>query len=250
MSHIHNLFAYKVQDNFNFWVPSLPRFKRAMNRTIAQAYGGPCPPRYADCFATIDGKRFRICRPSGPNNQQAGAYNGYYGYHNLGFQSIVGPNGMFLQFSGPFAGAGNDLEMLAHSHSLNMLHDALEEGGFDADAYKILADKIYPQVYGNGVVSLRQQQFRYDEEDEAEDAAASSARVNVEHIFAKMVNLFPFLDFSKGLRVNERAIGQYVIVGALIINLHTCLYGSQVCSQFSTSYDIILPPTLESYMAA
>ena len=70
---------------------------------------------------------------------------------------------MFLQFSGPFAGAGNDLEMLAHSHSLNMLHDALEEGGFDADAYKILADKIYPQVYGNSVVSLRQQQFRYDE---------------------------------------------------------------------------------------
>ena len=220
-----------------------------MRRTISAAYGNECPARYFNCFASLDGKRFRICRPSGPGNQQAGAYNGYYGYHNLGFQSIVGPNGMFLQFSGPFAGSGNDLDMLAESRSLDMMHEALEDGQLDVGRFDILADKIYPQVRGNGIVSLRQNQYRHTRVEEEEDSAAASACVHVEHLFAKMVNLLPFLDFSKGLKVNEREIGRYMVVGALIINLHTCLYGSQVCAQFSTDFDIILPPTLEEYMA-
>ena len=60
-----------------------------------------------------------------------------------------------------------------------------------------------------------------------------------------MVNLLPFLDFSKGLKLNEREIGRYMVVSALIINLHTCLYDGQMCAQFSTDFDIILPLTLE-----
>ena len=220
-----------------------------MRRTISAAYGDECPRRYSNCFASLDGKRFKICRPSGPGNQQAGAYNGCYRFHNLGFQSIVGPNGMVLQFSEPFAGAGNYLDMLADSNSLNMTHEALARGGLDVGRFDILADKIYPQVHGNGVVSLRQAQYRHTRADEEEDSAASSARVNVEHLFGKLVNMLAFLDFSKGLKVHEREIGKYMVVGALIINLHTCLYGSQVCAQFSTEYDVILPPALEEYMA-
>ena len=110
---------------------------------------------------------------------------------------------MFLQFSGPFAGAGNDLDMLADSNSLNMMHEALARGGADVGRFDILADKIYPD---NGVVSLRQAQYRHTRADKEEDSAASSTRVNVEHLFGKMVNLLPFLDFSKGLKVNEREI--------------------------------------------
>jgi len=115
--------------------------------------------------------------------------------------------------------------------------------------FDILADKIYPQVRGNGIVSLRKNQYRYTRAEEEEDFAAASARVHVEHFFAKMVNLLSFLDFSKGLKINERETGRYMVVIELIINLHTCLYGSQVCAQFSTDFDIILPPTLEEYMA-
>ena len=94
-----------------------------------------------------------------------------------------------------------------------------------------------------------QNQYRYTRAEEEEDSAAASARVHVKHLFEKMVNLLPFLDFSKGLKINEREIGRYMVVGALIINLLTCLYGCQVCAQFSADFDIILPPTLEEYMA-
>jgi len=192
VNHIYDLFRFKVQDNWAYWVPSITNLKRVMRRTISAAYGDECPQRYSNCFASLDGKRFRICRPSGPDNQQAGAYNGYYGFHNLGFQSIVGPNGMFLQFSGPFAGAGNDLDMLADSNSLNMMHEALARGGLDVGRFDILADKIYPQGHGNGVVSLRQAQYRHTRADEEEDSAASSARVNVVHLFRKMFIFYHF----------------------------------------------------------
>ena len=47
---------------------------------------------------------------------------GYYGHHNLGFQSIAGRNGMILQFIEPFSGSGNDLDMSVESLSLNMIH--------------------------------------------------------------------------------------------------------------------------------
>jgi nuclease HARBI1 len=218
-----------------------------MRRKVLDRYHA-IPERYSNCFAIVDGKRFAICRPSGAGNQQAGAYNNYYGCHNLGYQGIVGPNGMFLQFSGPNAGAGNDLDMLRSSDALNMIQRAIEERGLENDRFDILADKIYPQVHANGVVSLRQDRFILGEEDVAEDAAASSIRTSVEHSFSKMVNLFPFLDYKKGLKMNERAIGRFFTVGALLTNLHTCLYGSQVCDQFSTANDIILPPSLEAYM--
>jgi nuclease HARBI1 len=227
----------------------LPRFKRLIRHNLSLHYNGPgpAPARYLDCFATVDGKRFPICRPSGRNNQQAGAYNGYYRNHNLGFQAITGPNGMFLHFSGPHAGAGNDLDMLADSQALQLLNDALGDYRNDGERFDILADAIYPQIRGDGIVSLRQGDRTVEEE--AEDSAASVVRTHVEHSFAKIVNIFPFVDFKKGLKLNEREIGKYMVVGALFTNLHTCLYGSQVCNQFSYGAEIILPPTLEEYMS-
>jgi len=83
---MYDLFGLKVQDNWAFWVPSLPMFKRAMRRTIHTTYTNECPMRYFNCFASLDDRqRFRICHPSVPGNQQAGVYSGYYGYRNLGF---------------------------------------------------------------------------------------------------------------------------------------------------------------------
>jgi hypothetical protein len=200
-----------------------------------------------DCFAIVDGKRFAICRPSGVHNQQAAAYNNYYGFHNLGFQGITGPNGMFLQFSGPNAGAGNDLDMLASSDSLNAIRNTADEENM-VEQYDILGDKIYPQIHANGIVSLRQNHFLLSQEDIDEDKAASSIRVCVEHSFSKLINLFPYIDFHKGLKINEREVGKYMVIAALLTNLHTCLYGSQVCQQFSSTNEVILPPTLEEYM--
>jgi hypothetical protein len=91
---------------------------------VAYSHGNSVPRRFKNCFASLDGTRFQICRPSGDNNQQAGVYNAYYGYHNLGFEGITAPDGMFIQFAGPYAGADNDLNMLHHSRSVIKIRQA------------------------------------------------------------------------------------------------------------------------------
>ena len=213
-----------------------------------EAYRGILPHRYRNCFASIDGKRFEICRPSGQNNQQAAVYNDYYGSHNLGFQCVTGPNGMYLQFSGPYAGAGNDLEMLALSQTLPSIRESLIDINTQDMDMDVLADKIYPQIHANGIASLRRNHRNLIDQEIEEDTAAASVRVGVEQSFAKIVNHFPFVDFKKGLKINEREIGKYIVVAAILVNLHTCLYGSQLCTHFSINNHFIYPPTLEDYM--
>ena len=113
------------------------------------------PHRYRNCFASLDGKRFEICRPSGVDNQQVESYNTYYGFHNLGFQSVVAPDGLILHFTGPYAGCGTDLNFLADSCLLRDLLDALREGNIKNEHMDMVADKIY-NLAARGIASLRQ----------------------------------------------------------------------------------------------
>lgn len=100
-----------------------------------------CP---IDCYASLDAKRLRICRPGGDNNEHAAAYNDYYGFHNMGYQSIVAPDGMIVHFSGPFAGAGNDLNFLTDSRVLsNFLAALSRDNDMDDAQLDLVADEIY-----------------------------------------------------------------------------------------------------------
>jgi hypothetical protein len=56
-----------------------------MLRKLREVFSNQLPVRYQNCFASIDLKRFEICRPSGANDQQRSGYNDYYGFHHLGF---------------------------------------------------------------------------------------------------------------------------------------------------------------------
>jgi hypothetical protein len=42
--------------------------------------------------------------------------------------------------------------------------------------------------------------------------------------------IFAFLDFKKNLKVLLQPVAKYYIVASLLINCHTCLYGSVVQS--------------------
>jgi hypothetical protein len=216
-----------------------------MQRKLKSKYNNELPPRYSNCFASLDGKRYAIARPSGPNNQQAGAYNAYYGYHNLAFQTITAPDGMFLHFGGPYAGAATDLNMLVESRAVQDLRDALIATGAVDQVMDVVCDKIY-NIAAAGVAALRR---RHNGNVEVlEDAAACFIRIPVEWSQGNVINLFSFLDFEKNLKINEREIGKYICVGALLTNLHTCLYGSQTSSYFSIEIENVFPPTLEEYM--
>jgi nuclease HARBI1 len=49
----------------------------------------------------------------------------------------------------------------------------------------------------------------------------------VEWGFGKISGNFAFLDFKKNLKLLLQPVGHYYLVGRLLTNVHTCLYGSQ-----------------------
>ena len=66
---------------------------------------------------------------------------------------------------------------------------------------------------------------------------------SVEWTFGKVVQYFAFLDFQKNLKVLLQPIRKYCVVGVLLINCHTCLYGSVTSDYFS-----LPPPDLHTYL--
>ena len=78
---------------------SLSTIVLIMRRKLREVFHGNIPHGYRNGFASIDGKRFEISRPAGPNNQQYYAYNTYYAYHQLGYQSIVAPDGLIIHWT-------------------------------------------------------------------------------------------------------------------------------------------------------
>lgn len=215
-----------------------------MQRKLRQVNGNVVPHRYRNCFASIDGKRFEIARPSGANNQQYYAYNTYYGYHQLGYQSVVVPDGLIMNFSGPHPGCGNDLNMLAESNLLRDLHHALAEAGRANEQLDVVADKLY-NILARGIASLRQNPTNAQQ---VEDTAGSKIRVPVEWNFGKITLHFPFVNVYFHLKINEREVGTYINVAALLTNIHTCLYGSQCANYFSQVGYTVHAPSLEDYM--
>ena len=72
----------------------------------------------------------------------------------------------------------------------------------------------------------------------------SAVRVSVEWTFGKVIQQFAYLDFRKNQKVLLQPVGKYYMVGALLTNCHTCLYGSQTTTFFG-----VPPPTLEVYLS-
>lgn len=244
IAHITLLWSFKLTDNWDYFIPKLARYKQIMRQKLREVNNNQLPHRYRNCFGSIDGKRFEIARPSGANNQQYYAYNDYYGFHQLGFQSVVVPDGLIMHFSGPHAGCGNDLNLLADSSLLRDLHNALRAANMDNVALDIVADKIY-NILARGIASLRQNPTNAEQ---VEDTAGSKIRVPVEWNFGKITLHFPFINIYFHLKLNEREIGSYMNVSALLTNVHTCLYGSQCSKYFSQDFDIVHAPSLEDYM--
>ena len=66
----------------------------------------------------MDGTVRSICRPS---QQQRILYNGRKRIHVIKFQSVVIPNGLIANFSGPYEGEKHDSGMLTESGFLTNL---------------------------------------------------------------------------------------------------------------------------------
>ena len=86
-----------------------------------------------------------------------------------------------------------------------------------------------------GVMTVFQAAFNMD---------MSPARVSVEWGFGLIVQLCPFLDYRKKLKVLLSSVGLYFGVANILTNMHTCLYGNIVQRAFGMDR-----PSLEDYVA-
>lgn len=146
------------------------------------------------------------------------------------------PNGIIANLFGPVNGRRHDSHVLAKSGLLNQLEQKFNP--FQNPPY-MYSDTGYPLrklliVPFKGVVNRRQNKV---------NKRMSKLRVAAEWGFAKIIQLFPFLDFKKNLKIYKQQVGNYNKVGVLLTNCHTCLYGSQVSKYFDCN-----PPALENYL--
>lgn len=69
-------------------------------------------------------------------------------------------------------------------------------------------------------------------------------RQSVEWGFGKMKINFAFLDLKKNMKILLQPVAKYFMVGGFLINIHSCLYGSQ-----TSSYLECASPTAEQDLA-
>lgn len=187
------------------------------------------------CWGFIDGTVRAICRPGVEQRQ---VYNGHKRVHSLKFQSVVTPDGIIAHLSGPWIGRRHDARMLKESNLLEIL--STHANGIDGEAMQLYGDPAY------GVHQYLLSPFRgaqLTQEQNLFNKKMSAVRECVEWGFGKIVGNFAFLDFKKNLKLMLQPVGRYYLVGGLLTNVHTCLYGSQTSSYFNMN-----PPTLEQYL--
>lgn len=146
------------------------------------------------------------------------------------------PNGIIGNLFGPVNGRRHDGYVLAKSGLLNKVEQKFNR--FQNPPY-MYSDSGYPLrkyliVPFKGIVSRRKKRV---------NKRMSKLRVTVEWGYAKVIQLFPFLDFKKNIKIYKQQVGNYYKVGTLLTNCHTCLYGSQVSEYFECD-----PPELEVYL--
>ncbi|CAB1105421.1 unnamed protein product [Ectocarpus sp. CCAP 1310/34] len=196
------------------------------------AKGAPLDRRWA----FIDGTIKAIARRS---RKQRLWYNGWKRKHALKYQAVDTPDGIIRQLWGPMLGRRHDVSLLGESGLLQYMQQWFNDAG---NPYYIDGDPAFPLspwlIIGyKGLLTQEQRDFNSD---------MSSCRVTVEWGFAKVVALWPFVDYAKKQQVALFAcgLGKRYSVAGLLTNCRSCLYGN------STSKFIgVRPPTLERYLS-
>ena len=198
---------------------------------VVQAAGSPLH----NCWGFIDGTVRPICRPT---YNQRYLFTGHKRLHGLKFQSITTPNGLIANMFGTIEGRRHDSGMLTESGLLPQLEQHMTMA--DGNVYSLYGDPAYPlkphliAPFRGANLSAQERLF---------NKRMSAVRTSVEWNFGKVVTLFGFLDFKRNLKLYLQPVAKYYLVGALLTNCHTCLYGNETSSFFGVD-----PPVLEAYL--
>ena len=210
-----------------------------MTRDALQTYADVIHARGAplvNCFGFLDGTVRAMCRPG--INQRV-CYNGHKRVHALKFQSVILPNGMIANLYGPVEGRRHDCALLRLSGLIDQF-EARPLYTVNGQRFAVYGDPAYPLKeyilcpFKGANLTPEEGQF---------NSQMSSVRECVEWGFGKIVQLWAFLDFKKNLKLLLQPVAKYYILGGLLTNCHTCVYGSQTSDYFD-----LAPPTLEDYL--
>ena len=138
---------------------------------------------------------------------------------------------------GPVEGHRHDAFMLGVSVLPEKLRRLQLPNG---DPYVLYGDPAYGVT--DNILAPFRGAFLTVEEQEF-NKRMSKVRVSVEWVFGIITQYFAFLDLKKNQKVLLQPIAKYYLVGTLLVNCHTCLYGSQTSSYFE-----LQPPSLETYL--
>ncbi|XP_033754685.1 protein ALP1-like [Pecten maximus] len=229
LDFLHDTHGHLLRDLNRSWLSeqNLDEFANAV-----RAREGPLP----NCWGFIDGTVRPVCRPT---HHQKLIYNGHKRVHALKYQSVVTPNGLVVNMFGPIEGKRHDAGMLRESQLQQQMRQYMTTP--TGDMYAVYGDPAYPLTpyiitpYRGGVVSANQPLF---------NKKMSDVRICVEWTFGKILALFSFLDYKKNLKLYLQPVGKYYLVGTLLTNCHSCLYGNQTSQFFGVE-----PPTLQSYIS-
>ena len=140
-------------------------------------------------------------------------------------QSVETPNGLIANMFGPLEGRRHDAFMLGVSGLSDQLRNFDQPNGepyvtYGDPPYGLSRNILAP--FRGASITPQQQEF---------NKAMSRVRISV-------------LDFKKNNKVLLQPVGKYYLVASLLINCHTCLYGSLTSTYFDVS-----PPSLETYLS-
>ncbi|KAF7336520.1 DDE Tnp4 domain-containing protein [Mycena sanguinolenta] len=195
-------------------------------------------------FAFIDCTIRRICHPTWYQRQ---AYNGHKKFHSLKFQALMLPNGIIGHLYGPVEGQRNDNFLLTESALLDALAQFAHQEDVDDDTpierryFQIFGDPAYG--VGPHIMSPFSRAGVRTPDEQEWNAQMSAVRIEVEHGFGIVANLWPFLNAGWKMQLYSSPVGRYYRVGVLLTNCLNCLHANQVAQYFDC-----LPPDLEDYL--
>ncbi|KAF7328087.1 DDE Tnp4 domain-containing protein [Mycena kentingensis (nom. inval.)] len=185
---------------------------------------------------------------SRPSRFQRQAYSGHKKKHALKYQAVKAPNGLIAHLYGPIEGRRNDNALL-HESQLENLHyqHALRPG---VDAQTPLEERYY-QVFGDPAYGVRPwllsgyPRLDLTPEQHRWNVLMAKQRIEVEHGFADVVRLWPFMNAWWKHRIWSSPVGCYYRVAILLTNASNCLRPNQTSQHFAC-----MPPVLEEYFHA
>jgi len=194
----------------------------------ARKKGCPLP----GCWGFIDGTLRPIARPV---YGEEAVFSGHKRCHGLKYQSVIGTDGLFYDFQGPFDGRRHDVFLLAQSHLVDRLSSLDPDSNFylyGDGAYHVGAHIIGPYV---GATTADQKRF---------NVTMSRLRIGVEWGFGLVTRLWAGLDFKRTQKALQSPVASTYIAAVILTNCNTILRNGNPISQY---YKCEMP-SLEEYL--